>query len=88
MVDGGSARRVQVLEVEGCPLVERLVALIDEVQAEAGTVVEVERLVGEYPSPTLVVDGIDIATGAAVPDRAYCRLDLPTRSQVLAALRG
>jgi hypothetical protein len=81
-------RHVQVLEVEDCPLVDRLIALIDDCRAEAGRAVEVERLVGEYPSPTLVADGIDVATGQPVADRAYCRMDLPTREQVVAALRG
>lgn len=81
-------RHVQVLEVEGCPLVDRLIALIDDCRAEVGTAFEVERLVGEYPSPTLVADGLDVATGAPVVDKAYCRMDLPTREQVLAALRG
>lgn len=81
-------RHVQVLEVEGCPLVDRLIALIDDCRPEVGTAFEVERLVGEYPSPTLVADGLDVATGAPVPDKSYCRMDLPTREQVLAALRG
>jgi hypothetical protein len=88
MDDETAVRHVQVLEVEGCPLVDRLIALIDDCRAEAGRPVEVERLVGEYPSPTLVADGLDVATGAPAPDKAYCRMDLPTRDQVVAALRG
>jgi hypothetical protein len=80
--------RLQLLQVPGCPLVDRLVALVDECRAEVGSDVEVDHLVGEYPSPTLVADGIDVATGQPVPQRAYCRMDLPSREQVLAALQG
>ena len=80
--------RLQLLQVPGCPLVDRLVALVESCRAEVGSTVDVERLVGEYPSPTLVVDGIDVATGSPVAARACCRLDLPSREQVLAALRS
>jgi len=80
--------RLQLLQVPGCPLVERLVALVDECRAEVGSDTAVEHLVGEYPSPTLALDGVDIATGLPVAQRAYCRMDLPSREQVLAALRG
>jgi hypothetical protein len=69
-------------------LVERLRWLLDECMAEIGTNKPVEVLVGEYPSPTLLIDGIDVASGTPLRGGAFCRLDLPTRTQILDALTG
>ena len=48
----------------------------------------VRERVGDYPSPTILVDGVDVMTGqpGVAPGQA-CRLDLPTRQRVLRALR-
>jgi hypothetical protein len=56
--------------------------------AEIGTNKPVEVLVGEYPSPTLLIDGIDVASGTPLRGGAFCRLDLPNRTQILDALTG
>jgi hypothetical protein len=56
--------------------------------AEIGTNERVNVLVGDYPSPTLLIDGIDVASGMPLRDGASCRLDLPTRTQILDALTG
>ena len=45
----------------------------------------VER-VGEYPSPTVLVDGIDVVTTERLQPGARCRLDLPAYEQLLAVL--
>lgn len=45
----------------------------------------VER-VGAYPSPTVLVDGVDVMTPGAPLIANACRLDLPIRERVLAAL--
>ena len=82
----GPGRHVQVLHIPDCPLVDRLLTLIDDVAAEAGTRVVVRTVVGEYPSPTLVINGVDVATGRPVATNACCRLDLPTRQQILRVL--
>lgn len=84
---GRAARRVQVLQVPDCPLVGRLLELLEECGAAADVDLDVEVIVGEYPSPTLVVDGVDVTTDQPVSQITCCRLDLPTRAQVLAALR-
>lgn len=84
--DAGRRRVVQVLQVPGCPLVDRLLALVEECRDLSGADLDVQVLVGQYPSPTLVVDGRDAATGLPVTTAACCRLDLPTREQILAAL--
>jgi hypothetical protein len=56
--------------------------------AEIGTNERVNVLVGDYPSPTLLIDSIDVASGMPLRDGASCRLDLPTRNQILDALTG
>jgi hypothetical protein len=79
---------VQILHVPDCPLVERLRLLLEECMAEIGTNERMNVLVGDYPSPTLLIDGIDVASGMPLRDGASCRLDLPTRTQILDALTG
>ncbi|MFD2794506.1 alkylmercury lyase [Promicromonospora vindobonensis] len=91
MIDDASTstqRQVQVLQVPGCPLVDRLLALVEECRVQSGIDLDVQVLTGQYPSPTLVVEGLDVATGQAVMSATCCRLDLPTRAQVLGALRA
>ena len=51
--------------------------------------VPVRERVGDYPSPTILVDGVDVMTEACgAPAVRACRLDVPTTSRVLAALRA
>lgn len=85
-VEAVPQRHVQLLHVPDCPLVGPLLGLVREAEADAGVRVAVQVLVGDYPSPTLVVDGLDAATGKTVPATTCCRLDLPTRQQIVDAL--
>jgi hypothetical protein len=49
----------------------------------------VEELVGDYTSPTLLVNGFDVTGHPRPPGgQTACRADLPTEEQILAALRG
>ena len=48
---------------------------------------EVEDREGDFPSPSITIGGTDVM-GAPTDAMASCRLDLPTRERVLAALRG
>ncbi|MDA8069181.1 hypothetical protein [Conexibacter sp. DBS9H8] len=45
----------------------------------------IEEVEGPYPSPTLLVGGIDV-TGRTPAAGPSCRLDLPTEEQIVAAL--
>ncbi|MGL6235052.1 MAG: alkylmercury lyase [Segniliparus sp.] len=83
-----SPAAVRILQVPDCPLVDRLAGLVAECMDVSGSAHEVEHVVGDYPSPTLVVGGRDVATGLPVGTTACCRLDMPSRAQVLEALRG
>lgn len=79
--------RIQLWQVPGCPLAARLRASLHDCLRRADMPAEVEESVGDYPSPTLVIDGIDVATGGAPAARTCCRFDLPTETQILAALQ-
>jgi hypothetical protein len=81
------SRRVQLLSVPDCPLVGRARNTLANALALTRTNVGIEELVGDYGSPTVLVDGFDV-TGRSSGCHASCRLDLPTEEQVVAALRG
>jgi len=65
---------------------------LDEVDPEILRVYEklgipIEEQKGAYPSPTILVDGMDVM-GRPEAVGASCRLDMPTRERVLAALQA
>ena len=80
---------VELLLAPDCPHAGSARAVLDECLDRLGLQVRVWERVGDYPSPTVLVDGIDVMTEAAgVPPVRACRLDVPSRSRVLAALRS
>jgi Alkylmercury lyase len=81
--------RVELLLVKECPHADAARTLLAHSLKELGLdVVMIER-VGGYPSPTILVDGIDVMTGAnGVAEIHACRLDVPTQAAVTAALRA
>lgn len=82
-----TAESALILQVPDCPLVEELHDLVRECLTALGDQRTIETKVGDYPSPTLVIGGLDVATGRPVDDSVCCRLDLPSRDQVLVALQ-
>ena len=78
---------IRLLHLPGCPLAGQVRATLDECLADAGVPVRVEDVEGAFPSPTLLVGGADVVTGNAPAGEPCCRLDLPTRAQILAAIR-
>lgn len=76
---------VQVRRVADCPHVDQVRELVRSAAAAAGAVVVIDELVGDYASPTVLVDGRDV-TGRPPAEGASCRLDLPTEWQIRAAL--
>ncbi len=78
--------RIQILHVPDCPLVDDVVQMVRECQDDSGDSGAPELRVGAYPSPTVVINGLDVTTGESVAGEARCRLDLPTREQILNAL--
>lgn len=79
--------RIQLLHVPDCPMVNQLRTRLHRCLHQAGISMMVEETEGPYPSPTLLIDGVDVATGDPPPSGACCRLDLPTDTQILSALQ-
>jgi hypothetical protein len=79
---------VELLHVPDCPLVDRVRDTLHDCLALANRPVQVSELEGDYPSPTLLIDGIDVVTGEPPRREPCCRFDLPTRDQILAALHA
>jgi len=80
------ATLIEVLHTPGCPHVDQARALLRSCLAELRLAAPIEDREGNYPSPTILVNGVDVM-GRTDLQRAMCRLDLPTREHVLAALR-
>ncbi len=81
--------KVQLLSVPDCPLVKKILETVENCLAQTHLDVVVEEIIGNYNSPTLLVDGFDVTGRPAAPEgQTSCRLDLPSEEQILAALRG
>lgn len=79
--------RIQILQVPDCPLVDQLIDAVERCLTEADSSGPVEIVVGDYPSPSLVMDGIDVVTGRPVEGDPRCRMDHPSQEQIRAAVR-
>lgn len=77
--------KVELLSNPGCPHVDGARRLLEECLSELKLALPVEELVGAFASPTIRVDGHDVM-GAPASAEPSCRLDLPTRDRILAAL--
>jgi len=78
--------KLELLSVPNCPHVNRARDLLRGCVAELGLRVDVEERQGEYPSPSILVNGADVM-GDPGYRGASCRLDVPTRAAILKALR-
>jgi glutaredoxin len=76
---------VELLSVPGCPHVEAARRLLEGCIEELHVRAHIDEKVGDYPSPTILIDGDDVM-GSPLLFEAACRLDVPTRDRVLAAL--
>jgi hypothetical protein len=80
---------VELLVTPGCPHASAARTVVTDCLNRLGLSVPVRERVGDYPSPTVLVDGVDVMTGTpGVAPVPACRLDLPTAPRVLAALRA
>lgn len=73
--------RIELRHVPDCANVDRTRRLLREVVEALGVSIEVEDLEGDYPSPSVLVDGVDVM-GDPGFDGGACRLDLPTRQRL------
>ena len=81
--------RVELLLSPDCPNAAAARAVLVSCLTRLGLPTAMRERVGAYPSPTILIDGIDVMTGRVpAPPRHACRLDVPTESRVSAALRA
>ena len=77
---------IELLHVPDCAHVEEARQLLHDCLGDLKmTSVAVVDREGSFPSPTILVDGIDVM-GAQAMDGASCRLDVPTRERIMSAL--
>jgi hypothetical protein len=80
--------RVELLTSPRCPHAAAAKAAVAGCLTALGIEVPIIERVGRYPSPTVLVDGIDVMRPDHGAPRGYaCRLDLPTAQRILNALR-
>jgi hypothetical protein len=81
--------RIELLTAPRCPHADAARKLVADCLTTLGIDGPIIDRVGRYPSPTVLVDGVDVmrpGAGASIGDA--CRLDLPTPQRVLEALRA
>jgi hypothetical protein len=80
---------VELLLAPDCPNAPASRAVLAECLDRLGLTIRVRERVGDFPSPTILVDEIDVMTDTqGAPSMQACRLDVPTAARVLAALRS
>ncbi|WP_006244090.1 hypothetical protein [Mycolicibacterium tusciae] len=81
--------RIELLTAPDCPNAAAARRVITDCLTSLGLDVPIIDQVGRYPSPTVLVNGVDVmCPEAAAPVGDVCRLDLPTPQNVLDALRA
>jgi hypothetical protein len=78
---------IRILHVPHCPNVGTVRDLVQQALRALDLSATIEEAEGPYPSPTLVINGVDVIPRADTID-ASCRLDLPSEAQILDALTG
>ena len=78
--------KIELLHVPGCAHIENARQLLRSSLSELGIDEQIEEEEGAYPSPTILVDGMDVM-GRPEARGASCRLDVPTRERLFAALQ-
>jgi hypothetical protein len=88
MSEMDATMKIELLHVAGCPHLEKARRLLQSCLDDLGLRnIGFEEREGDFSSPTITVNGADVM-GTSGTDTASCRLDLPTRERVIAALRG
>jgi hypothetical protein len=79
---------IEILRSPGCPNAAAAKSVVVDCLAAAGIEVPIIERVGRYPSPTVLIDGVDIMRpDGSTPEADACRLDLPTVQRILDYLR-
>jgi hypothetical protein len=78
---------VELRSVPDCPNVEATRSTLSACLAEAGLTTPIIERVGDYRSPSIVINGVDV-TGADPNGPPACVLRPPTATQIRAALHS
>jgi hypothetical protein len=79
---------VELLLAPDCPNAAAARAVLTACLNQVGLAAPIRERVGDYPSPTILVDGLDVMTDVTgAPPMQACRRDVPTAARILAALR-
>jgi hypothetical protein len=78
---------VELRAVPDCPNLEAARRLLRACLVDAGLAVRVVERIGDYPSPSILIEGQDV-TGADPDGPPACVLTLPTAVQIRAALHN
>jgi hypothetical protein len=78
---------VELRSVPDCPNLAPVRSVLYASLADLGLPPEVAEVVGDYPSPSVLVNGVDVMGGGTGDGSAACRLDLPTAEHIRAALQ-
>ncbi len=76
---------VELLHSPDCPRAGATIQMVRRCLAELGRPVTLIERCGDYPSPTVRVNGQDVM-GTLASLAPSCRLDVPTERQFLAAI--
>ena len=79
---------IELWHVPDCPLIDHVRTSLRACLTHTGIDVPIRERQGAYPSPTLLINGIDVATGSPPRDSVCCRLDLPTHDQIHAQIHA
>ena len=79
--------RVELLHHHGCPHAHAAHQLIEQCLRTLAISSPILGRVDDYPSPTVLVDGIDVMPPThPIPPGNACRLDTPTQDRLLEVL--
>ncbi|KAI1935174.1 hypothetical protein LOZ12_003607 [Ophidiomyces ophidiicola] len=87
MIQKQQPLRIRILAVPDCPLVPRVQDLVDQCLTQTHIQTAVETTIGDYSSPTLLINDFDVTGRTASIRQISCRLDLPKPEEIIAALR-
>jgi glutaredoxin len=80
--------QVELFTSPGCPNAAAAKRTVTDCMTALGIEAPVIERVGRYPSPTVLVNGVDVMrANAGVSHGDACRLDLPSPQRILDALR-
>jgi hypothetical protein len=76
---------VSIFYVPDCPLIGRVREAVEVALERVGATAIIDEIEGEYPSPTLLIDDIEV-DGYPLGSEPACRVKLPTHEEVATAI--